>query len=625
MSIREASEWASGYLQKNVTPSNISYLINYGRIRKFRANGDTRVAQEDLIEYYQSFLGNRETNWRERLGEDLNWALSFEQFKEKETTKHVHRLHPYKGKFIPQLVEYFLDNHTDNFKREVYFHPGDVVLDPFCGSGTTLVQANELGIHAIGIDISAFNAFISNAKISQYNLVQVQSEAFRITRKLQTFIGETNIAEFERALTAELQKFNAEFFPSPEYKFKVRHKQIDGKRYGAEKAQAFLPTFERLVEKYNIKITQADQQTFLGKWYLATTRREIAFLRSLITEITDPTTQTLLSIILSRTARSCRATTHADLGTLKDPVYTTYYCHKHGKICKPLFSTLQWWKRYSDDTIKRVQEFSHLRTDTQQSCLVGDARAIPILDALTRENPALAQIVANQKIKGIFSSPPYVGLINYHEQHAYAYELFGFSRNDDGEIGPLFRGQGKEAQQSYVQGISEVLRHAKQFLADDYDVFLVANDKFNLYPAIAQRAGMQIVNRFKRPVLNRTEKDKNAYAEIIFHLKEVRAKLKKYSPETKAMPFHYRLLGKDRMALYSFIQSLNTTFGVSIFEPVAITLAKNRFAVVTKQIQNPGTQAGRGNRPLYARRLKTLPRLRHRILCPRRRQTRRGQ
>ena len=49
------------------------------------------------------------------------------------------------------------------------------------------------------------------------------------------------------------------------------------------------------------------------------------------------------------------------------------------------------------------------------------------------------------------------------------------------------------------------------------------------------------------------------------------------------MPFHYRLLGKDRMALYSFIQSLNTTFGTSIFEPVAETLAKTRFVNVQSQ------------------------------------------
>lgn len=54
----------------------------------------------------------------------------------------------------------------------------------------------------------------------------------------------------------------------------------------------------------------------------------------------------------------------------------------------------------------------------------------------------------------------------------------------------------------------------------------------------------------------------------------LREKLQSYSPETSHMPFHHRLFGKDRMALFSFIQSLNTSFGISIFEPVAETLAK---------------------------------------------------
>jgi len=45
------------------------------------------------------------------------------------------------------------------------------------------------------------------------------------------------------------------------------------------------------------------------------------------------------------------------------------------------------------------------------------------------------------------------------------------------------------------------------------------------------------------------------------------------------MPFHYRLLGRDRMALFSFIHSLNTTFGTSIFEPVAETLASLNFFI----------------------------------------------
>lgn len=60
-----------------------------------------------------------------------------------------------------------------------------------------------------------------------------------------------------------------------------------------------------------------------------------------------------------------------------------------------------------------------------------------------------------------------------------------------------------------------------------------------------------------------------------------RDKFKNYKPESNNMPFHFRLLGKDRMALYSFIQSLNTTFGTSIFEPVAVALAKDRFKQAT--------------------------------------------
>ena len=63
----------------------------------------------------------------------------------------------------------------------------------------------------------------------------------------------------------------------------------------------------------------------------------------------------------------------------------------------------------------------------------------------------------------------------------------------------------------------------------------------------------------------------------------LRTKLAKYKPESKHMPFHYRLLGKDRMALFSFIHSLNTTFGTSIFEPVAAKLAKTRFVKATPQ------------------------------------------
>jgi len=152
-------------------------------------------------------------------------------------------------------------------------------------------------------------------------------------------------------------------------------------------------------------------------------------------------------------------------------------------------------------------------------------RGIPELIDLNSRNCVDRSFIFAQfnkhKIRGIFSSPPYVGLIDYHEQHAYAYEIFGFERNDNLEIGPLSKGQGKEAKDSYIQGISEVLLNCKNYLGEDYNIFLVANDKYDLYPLIADRANLKILNTYKRPVLDRVEKDRdNGFSETIFHLKE---------------------------------------------------------------------------------------------------------
>lgn len=520
LSIKQASKWATQKLGKKVTSSNIAYLVQYGRIKKYGENGQCYVLKEELAEYYHNISHNKKEEWTQQLGEDLNWVLAFDKYTEAETTKHVHRLHPYKGKFIPQLVEYFLDTHTDKFKQEVFFHPGDIVLDPFVGSGTTLVQANELGINAIGIDVSAFNVLISSTKIMKYDIQSLSFELNKLTNGLKIYLMDSKVFEFEQELLEELSKFNKKFFPVPEFKYKVAHNLIDEKSYTEEKEKEFLPIYYSLIDKYVIKLQQDKSETFLDKWFSQQIREELEFMAKELRKIDNVNNRKLASIILSRTMRSCRATTHSDLATLIEPVTATYYCKKHGKICKPQFSILKWWETYSKDTLKRVMQFAALRTNSTQVCVTGDSRTIDIYDKVKQVNPDFAEKIKVNGINGIFTSPPYVGLINYHEQHAYAYDLFNFERNDELEIGPLYKGQGYEARKSYSESIVQVLLNCKKFLAANYNVFLVANDKYNLYPQIAEIAGMRIVNQYKRPVLNRTEKDKTAYSEVIFHLRE---------------------------------------------------------------------------------------------------------
>lgn len=520
LTLKEASRWASEFLKREISESNISYLVQYGKVRKHNGSNSVFVDTNDLRRYYDSYRSWREISWKKRLGDDLNWRLSFDNLREKDTTKHVHRLHPYKGKFIPQLVEYFIDGHTDNFKKSTYFKTGDIILDPFSGCGTTLVQASEMGIHSIGIDISRFNCMITEVKILDYNLVLLEEEIKKINKAISGYESDSRNTAFEQELSYQLAKFNNMYFPSPEFKYKIQRGETNEIKHAEEKEREFSKIYNDFIKNYNIELKQSTNKSFLDKWYIKNVRNEIDFAFERVKKIKDIKNKKILAVILSRTIRSCRATTHSDLATLKKPQLTTYYCWKHKKICKPIFSIKYWFDRYAIDTLNRIKIFSKLKTSSYYTVIPADSRNVDVFREIEKRNKKFYEILIKQKIKGIFTSPPYVGQIDYHEQHSYAYDLFGFERRDELEIGPLYKGQGTEARTSYIDGISKVLLNCRKFMIDDFDIFLVANDKYNLYPVIAGKAGMRIANRFKRPVLNRTERDKSPYSEIIFHLKD---------------------------------------------------------------------------------------------------------
>jgi hypothetical protein len=343
---------------------------------------------------------------------DLELSWSETDLPERERTKHVHRLHPYLGKFVPQLVEVFLRR---------YGKPGRLVWDPFAGSGTTLVEANAFGAGAAGCDVSAFNCLLTRVKTADYDPAELLSDAIHLA------VGGT------------------------------------------------------LRER-------GEPPAYLERWFHPLALAQLLAFRDRIAETAYPD---LWRVVLSRAARSARLARHDDLDFPAEPVAGEYFCHKHRRVCRPVAEADKFLRRYVRDALQRVQEFADVRRSSEATVVHGDARAV--------DPPGPVGLVV--------TSPPYPGLIDYHEQHAYAFELLGLERRDDDEIGRGVSG--------YCDGVAAVLRRAGAALEPSGRVVVVVNDRRGLYDEILAAAGLRLEERLARHVNRRTGRRKGEFFEEV--------------------------------------------------------------------------------------------------------------
>ena len=365
----------------------------------------------------------------------LNWTEK--QLPERERTKHVHRLHPYLGKYIPQLVEVFLRK---------FFTPGMTVLDPFAGSGTTLVQAQELGINAIGYDISVFNVLMSKVKTQRYYLPALRREVSDIIDRTEKATDQPSALLWEENSASTSKR--------------------------------------------------STNNEYLNMWFAPRALDELLAFRDLISEYES---EDFLKVVLSRAARSARLTTHFDLDFPKTPTTQPYRCYKHSRICTPTTTAFKFLSRYAADSLRRVAQFAELRTTAHIDCVHANSRDAAI-----------------GHVDGVITSPPYVGLIDYHEQHRYAYELLGLEYNGHQEIGCASRGQSKAAQSAYVSSMRDVLANVVSSIALGGPVVLVAADRHDLYPKILDGLPLSHVTTLRRHVNRRTGRRGSEFYESIF-------------------------------------------------------------------------------------------------------------
>jgi DNA modification methylase len=341
---------------------------------------------------------------------DLELSWSERELPERERTKHVHRLHPYLGKFIPQLVEALFSRHV----------PSGRVLDPFAGSGTTLVQALESGLDASGADVAPFNCLLMQVKTREYNPFVLESELREALARLEEFDGQG---------------------PKPPVSRYVRD------------------------------------------WYAPRAAAELLFFRSLVEDYEHAD---VLRVVLARAARSARRTTHFDLDFPRVPQRAEYWCHKHRRTCRPVGEAHRFLRRYALDTLKRIREFARVRARAREAeVLHGDARELDF----------------GGSFDGVVTSPPYPGLIDYHEQHRYAYELLGLEECRELELG---KGTSRAALAAYSDGVAAVLANVHGALRPNAPVVIVINDRRDLYPEILERAGLRLEERYRRHVNRRT-------------------------------------------------------------------------------------------------------------------------
>ena len=329
------------------------------------------------------------------------------------------------------------------------------------GSGTTIIESNLYGTASIGLDISKFNVMMCKVKTQKYDVPGLE----RAVKKV-----------FEDT-TAAIQKTNLDNFVTSKQKRKIGIKSIN------------------------------TDSKYLNTWFHPEALHTLLVFKEQIPKHSKYTD--VLNLILSRTARSSRMIAHFEVDYPKKPRAEDYYCVKHKRTCHPTKDAYGFLKRYCTNTVQKIKEFQNVRQDVYTEVKHADSRTFNF---------------ENLNICDVFTSPPYLGLIDYHEQHRYAYELLNMKDNGKKEIGSRHKGTGKAARAEYKKGLVDTIVNITQTSFDKKNgkFIIVVNDRLDMYDDIVADSGMKITKKLSRKVERRSGRRAGEFVEDILICKVIK-------------------------------------------------------------------------------------------------------
>src|SRR4030042_6508612 len=114
----------------------------------------------------------------------IDYSWSFSDKTRKDTAYITHGYHRYPAKFIPQIVSRLAEKYTKE---------GDLIVDPFGGCGTTLVESKAMGRPSIGVDINPVAVLITKAKITPIDPIKIEKEFAELKSRIETYNENTEV------------------------------------------------------------------------------------------------------------------------------------------------------------------------------------------------------------------------------------------------------------------------------------------------------------------------------------------------------------------------------------------------------------------------------------------------